>query len=96
MGWSAHHGKEMILNEAKVKNALQNKKWTFKELYERINVKYELDLKYRGFMNTIKNKNQWKLIYAYAIADLLEVPVEELFEVKEVESDELNKTTTSE
>lgn len=88
MGYTAHHGTEILINETQLNLALKNKQWNKRELHDRINMKYDLDLKYRGFMNTLQNKNQWKLIYAYAIADLLEKPIEELFYIDEANKDE--------
>jgi len=86
------HGKNIILNRNKLKSILDSKKvddkgMDFSELHRRIVSQYGLDLSYKGFMSLTENRSTWKLLYAYAIADVLDIGIDDIFEVVEVDID---------
>jgi len=85
------HEKEMLLNKDKLKKILDNKGMEYIELHERIAEKYGLDLSYKGFMSLMSNRSTWKLLYAHAIADILNVNYMEIFEVVDVDVEKVKK-----
>lgn len=90
------HRKDILINRSKLRNLLDNNKidnkgMDYLELHRRISEKYGLDLSYKGFMSLLQNRSTWKLIYAYAIADVLNVEIDEIFEVVDVDVDKVVK-----
>jgi hypothetical protein len=81
------HGKEMKLNENKLKEILDRRGMEYIELHDKVQKKYGLDLTYKGFMSLLKNRSTWKLLYAHAISDILLINYMEIFEVVDVDFD---------
>lgn len=54
-------------------------------LYEKVVNKYGVDISYKGFMNLVSNRSTWKLLYAVAITDILDVTIDELFDIVEID-----------
>ncbi|WJJ55356.1 hypothetical protein QB910_000112 [Dabrowskivirus KKP3916] len=59
-----------------------------KDFYDRINVKWKLGIDYKSFLNLVNNRVNWRLIHAYAIADMLDCRIEDIFKVTEVDIEE--------
>lgn len=51
----------------------------YQELFEKAQKQYGLDMTYKGFMSLTSNRSAWKLIYAWAIADVLNVDMKDIF-----------------
>lgn len=81
------HKKEIVINKERVGFLLEQKELKYKELCEQICIKYGLDLTYKGFMSLIANRSTWKLLYAHAIADTLEVNYMDIFEIIDIDID---------
>lgn len=79
MGYKVNNKAEAYLDKNRLDSILHSKDWSYAELHLRIEDRYGLELKYKGFINTINNTNVWKLTYAMAICGVLEVPLEALF-----------------
>lgn len=85
------HKKEMLLNKDKLKDILDKKGMEYIELYEKTVDRYGLDLKYKGFMSLLSNRSTWKLLYAHAIADVLNVDYMEVFDIVDIDVKEVAK-----
>ena len=79
------HKKDVAIKRELLKDLLKLKKMKHKTLYEKIVNSYGLDLSYKGFMALISNRSSWKLLYAWAICDVLGVELERLFEIVDVD-----------
>jgi hypothetical protein len=85
MGVSTIHGKEAILNKDKLKNILDRRGLEFADLHYDISEAYGLDLSYKGFMSLVQNRSAWKLLYAWAIADYLDIEIKDIFEIVDID-----------
>ncbi len=54
---------------------------TLKGLYDR-SLAYGINWKMGTFRNMMGNVNEWKLLYAYIIADILKVNITDIFELE--------------
>lgn len=79
------HKKDVTIKRGLLKDLLKLKKMKHKTLYETIVDRYGLDLSYKGFMALISNRSSWKLLYAWAICDVLGVELERLFEIVDID-----------
>ncbi len=79
------HKTDIILDKNKLKYELEKREMTFKELFNRIQTKYGLDIDYKAFMSLTSNRSSWKLLYAYAIVDMLDLRISDVFEVVQVD-----------
>lgn len=68
------------INRQKFQSLIGRKKWTAKEFHERWVGVYGFKMRYTNFMELINNNVSWKLVYALAISEMLEVNVGELFD----------------
>jgi hypothetical protein len=92
------HKTDVILNKEALKDVLDRQGMEYIQLYEKAKEKYGLDMTYKGFMSLASNRSAWKLIYAWAIADVLHVDIKDIFnkvdvdvEAKIREKEEWNK-----
>ena len=92
------HETDIILNREELKKVLDSQEMEYIQLYDKAQKKYGLDMSYKGFMSLISNRSAWKLIYAWAIADVLNVDIKVIFnkvnvdvEAKKREKEEWNK-----
>lgn len=88
------HKTDIVLNKARLKEVLDSKGMDFTELHERIsdvNGKFGLDITYKGFMSLLSNRSTWKLIYAHAITDMLNIRTSDIFDIVKVDTDKLAK-----
>lgn len=87
------HEKDIILNKDKLKDILSQRGLTFISVFEKMKEKYGIDIEYKGFMNLIDNRSSWKLLYAYALIDVLsldssdKMSIDDLFTVIDVDID---------
>jgi hypothetical protein len=87
------HKRDMYIDKDKLRSIMDNynsihdlkEAFTFIELFYKVKDKYEFDLSYKGFMSLLDNRNTWKLIYAWAIADVLDVQIGDIFYVVELD-----------
>jgi hypothetical protein len=68
------------LNRQRFQNLIGKEEWTAKEFHERWTTKYGFTIKYNNFMELLNNNVSWKLVYGFAIADMLSVDINDLFE----------------
>lgn len=80
----ALHGKDVKVNKKKLKEILDNRAMSYTELHDKIVKEYKLDLHYKSFMSLLVNRNSWKLLYAYAIVDVLNIKLSDIFDVVDV------------
>jgi hypothetical protein len=78
------------LNRQLFQISIGKKEWTAKEFHERWISKYGFTIKYNNFMELINNNVSWKLVYALAIADMLGVDINEIFEFTSDEFEKIN------
>lgn len=88
MGYAVIHRKKEQLNKEKLDAILSTKKMNYTELYNRTIEKHGLDLSLKGFMNLLSNRVSWKYLYAWAIADVLEVDTEDIIDIVEINAEE--------
>lgn len=82
------HKTDVILNKDKLKDILDSKDLTYIQLWERVVESYGLDLSYKGFMSLMTNRSSWKLLYAYAIVDVLGISLKDIFDIIDVDIEE--------
>lgn len=90
------HEKDIILNRNKLNVILENRKiddkgMDYAELHRRISSLYGLNLSYKGFMSLVENRSTWKLLYAYAITDVLEIGIDDIFDVVNIDVEEVKR-----
>lgn len=74
------------INRPKFQSLIGKNKWTAKEFHERWINTYGFTIKYTNFMELINNNVSWKLAYAFAISEMLESEVTDLFEFKKTDN----------
>ena len=79
------HEKEILLNKDNLKKILDSKDLEYIELHKRIVDKYGLDLTYKGFMSLLSNRSTWKLLYAWAIIDVLIINMTDIFDIVDID-----------
>lgn len=79
------HKTDVVLNKAKLREVVEGKDLTYTQLWERVVDSYGLDLTYKGFMSLMTNRSSWKLLYAYAIVDVLNIGLKEVFDIVDVD-----------
>ena len=82
---STIHKMDMHINKEKLERIMKNQELTFVELHSRAVTNFGLDLSYKGFMSLLYNQSTWKLLYAYVIQEVLDVPFTEFFELVEID-----------
>lgn len=85
------HEKDIVLNKGKLKNILDSKGLSYIDFYEKVVDAYGLDISYKGFMSLLSNRSTWKLLYAWAIVDVLGITVKDIFEIVDVDVNKLAK-----
>ena len=88
------HKTDIVLNKNRLKGILDRKGMGYIELHEKIsdpNGKFGLDITYKGFMSLLSNRSTWKLIYAHAITDVLNIGINDIFDVIKVDTEKLAK-----
>lgn len=85
------HKTDVVLDGEKLKDIIDKKGMDYTELYETTKEQYGLDLTYKGFMSLLKNRSNWKLIYAWAIADVLKTNIADLFCMIDIDVDKAIK-----
>jgi hypothetical protein len=78
MGKSSYHRFGLHLNKKKLDEINPWKNYTV--LHRKL-AESGINIKYKNFMNLVHDKIEWRLIYGVAIAKLLSVRVEDLFEI---------------
>lgn len=73
------HETDIILNKKALSNLLLKKDMEYAELHEAIVDAYGLKLSYKGFMSLISNQATWKLLYAWAVCQVLKVDISDIF-----------------
>jgi hypothetical protein len=70
------------IDERKFSHLLREKKLNNKEFFYKLIEKYGFTFRYSNFMELVKNNINWRLSYALAICEMLEVEIPELFVLK--------------
>lgn len=81
------HEKDIVLNKDKLKDILDKRGMTFTVFWENVVDEYGLDLTYKGFMSLMSNRSSWKLLYAFAMTDVLNINISDIFDVVDVNVD---------
>lgn len=55
-------------------------------LHEKIN-DFGLDIGYKGFMTLMSNKSSWKLLYGWTVSNVLNVNIDDIFEIINVDKE---------
>lgn len=76
---------DATLNREKFQSLIGAKEWTAKEFHKRWIDRYSFSIKYNNFMELINNNVSWKLVYAFAISEMLETNIADLFDFTTVE-----------
>lgn len=79
------HKKDIVLNRENLNKILEKRGMTFVSFYEKVSDRYGLDLTYKGFMSLMSNRSSWKLLYAFAMTDVLNISVKDIFDVVDVD-----------
>lgn len=87
MGEMIINNKEMILNRKRLKNIMDYKGYDYVTLHNKVEEKYGLNLTYKSFMSNVSNRYTWKLLYAHAISDVLNVGIYDIFDVVDVDTE---------
>lgn len=75
------HKSDTLIDKASLKEVLDDRGMEYMELWEKIREQFGLDLSYKGFMSLIDNRSNWKLVYAWAISDVLDIQIKDLFKM---------------
>lgn len=75
----------MVLNKDKLKDILDRRGMEYIEFHDKLVNKYGLDITYKGFMSLLSNRSTWKLLYAHAIAELLQINYTDIFEMVDID-----------
>lgn len=75
------HKTDVVIDRKKLKAILDSKGLEYVDLYDKVVAEFGLDLTYKGFMSVIAGKATWKLLYAYAVANVLNVEIMDIFEL---------------
>lgn len=81
------HGKEVILNKKILDAIIAEKSTNYKAFHTELVEQYGLDLQYKSFMSLIHNRYSWKLMYAWIIAEHLEISMEDIFQLVAVDKE---------
>lgn len=81
------HETDIILNKDALANILLKKDLEYAELHEAIVDAYGLKLSYKGFMSLVSNQATWKLLYAWAVCEVLKVSIADIFTPIKVDID---------
>lgn len=68
------------INRQKFQLLIGKHNWTAKDFWDRWTKKYGFTIIYNSFMELLNNNVSWKLVYAFSVADMLEVDINELFD----------------
>ncbi|MDS7057160.1 hypothetical protein NXG04_07660 [Klebsiella pneumoniae] len=79
------HDKDIKLNKNKLDAILDSQKMDYTELHTKICRQFGLKISYKGFMNILSNRNSWKLLYAFALCELLKINTNDIFELVDVD-----------
>lgn len=77
------------IDRIRFNNLIRQNKWNAKEFHERWCYRYGFKIGYNNFMELLNNNVSWKLVYAFAIAHMLDVDINDLFEFSISEVEEL-------
>lgn len=82
------HKINIVINNEKLVDIMEGRSMDYTILHDLMVGKYGLDLSYKGFMNLVYNRSTWKLIYAWAISDIIGCDMKEIFEKVELDREE--------
>lgn len=83
----ALHKKDIVINKAKLRSIIESRGMGFLDFHEKVVDEYGLDLAYKSFMTLLDNRSTWKLLYAVAITDTLNIDIFDVFELRDVDVD---------
>lgn len=89
------HKTEIMVNREKLKAILGHRGLEYVDLYDMIVERFGLDLTYKGFMSVLAGDATWKLLYAYAVTDVLNVNIMDIFELVEVDVEKVKAKKAS-
>ena len=91
MGARTIHKTDIKFNKDSVDEILKEIGMNYADLYKKMKDSYGLDMEYKSFMNLISNRVTWKLLYAWALVDVLEIDLRKAFKVIEVDVDKVKE-----
>lgn len=74
--------KEVVLNRQAFDSYLGEH--SYKDVWFEMTETYGIDISYNGFGSMIRGLNTWKLTYAWVLASILHVQIEDLFTIVDV------------
>jgi hypothetical protein len=74
-GTRQYHTFDVILDEEKF---MKHWNGTYVDLWRKMKDR-GIDIEYKSAMKVFKNENPWKLIYAWMVAEILGVKIEDIF-----------------
>ena len=77
--------KEVVLDRNKFDGMIKG--YSYKDLWHEMTTVYGIDISYNGFGSMIRGLNTWKLTYAWVLASILHVQIEDLFMIVDVDID---------
>lgn len=81
------HGQDVHLDKVRLKEILDSKGLEYQQLFYKMKEEYDLDMSYKGFMSLTTNKSAWKLVYAWALAESLDVDIRDIFSKVKVDKE---------
>ena len=75
--------KEVVLDRNKFD--VMTKGFSYKDLWHEMTTVYGIDISYNGFGSMVRGLNTWKLTYAWVLAEILKVRIEDLFVLVDVD-----------
>lgn len=69
--------KEVIINREAFENLMGN--YTYKDIWHEMTTVYGMDITYNALGSMIRGLNTWKLTYAWVLAEILHVKIEDIF-----------------
>lgn len=83
------HKRDLLVNKEKIKKLLDEKGMEYSELHKKAEDRYGLDITYKAYMNLLSNRSTWKLVYAWATAEILDVDIKDIFDIVDVDVDKV-------
>lgn len=83
------HKKEIVINKDRLKSLIDSRGLEYIDFHHILVRDYGLDLTYKGFMSLLSNRSTWKLLYAHAISESLNVSYLDIFDVVDVDVDKI-------
>jgi hypothetical protein len=82
MGYSVDNKIDMVLDKERFSKVTKGMKKI--DVWENMTKIHGLDIQYKSFLNLLENRVTWRLVYAYALAQVLGLQIDDLFVIVNV------------